>query len=138
MEDVVKRGLHGPARHDLRMIRQGQIELVVADRVRQSGEGHYFAIERGGVTRNPAVQERRTELVVRPLRQHARKHDAAIPVELNRIAIGSTYAGAAEYADAAVGIATGGADKLRLDPAENGPGAAPARRASPPRGEGPR
>src|SRR3954451_10283765 len=61
---IVNRGLNGPARYNLRLIGEREIEFVIADRLWQAGVEDSVSIECRRVARDFAVEKGRSQLVV--------------------------------------------------------------------------
>src|SRR5882757_5614 len=117
MDHVVDGRLDGPAGYDLRLIDKREIELVVADRLRQAGKDDHVLIERGGIARDLAVEKRRADLVVGPAFEQAGVGNAAVEIKFQLVAVGRADARAAEHREAAILVAARRTIELVIDDA---------------------
>src|SRR5215470_6494516 len=117
MPDELQVRLQPPAGYDLRSVGQLQVSLVVAYDTRHAGERHGIAVKRTDAVGKTCVDESGAKLVVRPLRDHAAEHDAAVDIGIHQISVGRAQRGPAVHRDAALRIATARAIELLIDDA---------------------
>ena len=115
MPDELQVRLHDPARHDLGLIAEFEIRLVVTDRPQLPREHDRLTVKSADAVRKPGVDHARAEPVLRSVGNESSEYDAAVDIGIDLIAIRRAERRAGEHRNSALRVAARQPVELLID-----------------------